>query len=75
MTDRCNGLLVVLDREMRVDNARTLCHAIAQMRNVVKAEPITDRNGLSELVLRKQLTHDIGMRVTDLGVSIMKGIK
>lgn len=45
MTDRLKGLIVVLDRDIRTDDAEPLIAAIQQMRNVAEVKPIVAEMG------------------------------
>jgi len=54
MTERFSGLVVILEDDIREDDAQPLIRAIAQLRGVMEVRPVTSRPGL-EMVLRERL--------------------
>lgn len=45
MTDRINAITVVLDKDMRVDDAESLLAAIRQLRGVLSVDPHVSEPG------------------------------
>lgn len=57
MTDRYNALTVVLDRDIRSDDAKALISAIQQLRGVLRVDPHVAEltNHIAESRVRREL--------------------
>lgn len=61
MTDRVKGFTVVLEKEMRIDDAQALIDAIGCLRGVIKVEPEIMTG--SDYFLREQVRHEMGQKL------------
>jgi len=64
MTDRWSGLVVVLETDMRDDDAAQLVNAIGQLRGVMNVLPVVSRPGL-EMVVKQRLREKLERRMHD----------
>lgn len=56
MTDRYNALTVILDTDLRSDDAKSIIDAISQIRHVLKVEPhVTNIDYVAEARIRREL--------------------
>lgn len=69
MTDRVNGLTVVLERNMRTDDVESLVQAIANFRFVRSVQPIIVES--SAHVAEMRLRSELAERVRDLALNIL----
>lgn len=64
MTDRFNALTVVLERDIREDDAEPLIAAIRQLRGVLSVEPHV--SNLSDLIAESRVRREIGERLVTI---------
>jgi len=55
MTERYQGFVVVLDEEMREDDAECTINAIRQIKGVIKVSPVTDDNSKFCVLAREEI--------------------
>ena len=73
MTDRYSSLTVILERDIREDDATPLIAAISQLRGVARVEPhISDAN-LAEMTVRTRMTLEIQSDLRDLANKLWSG--
>lgn len=58
MTDRYNAFVVILDKDIRDDDAKPIIDAIKQLRGVLSVEPQT-ADPLSEYTAETRLRHEL----------------
>lgn len=64
MTDRHSGYVVVLDREIREDDAERIVQAIQMVKGVLDVKPIVaDHN---DLINRSRIRHELLMKLIGL---------
>jgi len=64
MTDRCDSLLVILEKEMRTDDVECIVNAIGMIKNVISVTPnITD--SMSYIATTKA-KHEIRKKIIDV---------
>ena len=64
MTDRLNALTVVLDRDIRADDAEALIAAIRQLRRVLDVVPqVADP---AAFVAEQRVRHELGQKLLDV---------
>lgn len=72
MTDRYNAIIVVLDRDIRDDDAEPLLNAIRMMRGVASVEPQV--SGYSaDYAARRRLALELEAKISALIADILKG--
>lgn len=59
MTDQYNALVVMLEKDMRDDDAQGLCEAIGRMRGVLSVSGHSHLNNLDSLVTRQRARREI----------------
>lgn len=64
MTDRINAIVVILEENLRIDDAEPLLQAIKQMRGVLKVEPHT--TNIDGLAAEVRARADIAQRLFEL---------
>lgn len=62
MTDRVNALVVVLEKDVRIDDVASLTDAIRQLRGVISVTPhIAD--GLTDSIAMQRVRHELGQKL------------
>lgn len=64
MTDRYNSFTVVLERDMRSDDAESLITAIKQLRGVISVEPTVSNP--DSVVAEVRARHDLSTKMWEL---------
>lgn len=64
MTDRLKGLIVVLDADIRTDDAQPLIDAISQLRGVLSVAPVT--TGADDYYNRQRIKWELRDRILEL---------
>ena len=64
MSDRYHCLTVVLDKDVRDDDAEPLCNAIRQMRGVISVKG--NVSDFSELVAEERVRRELGEKLFDI---------
>lgn len=64
MTDRLKGFLVVLDDDMREDDAQPILDAIRQLRHVLSVTPMVAEHG--DYSARVRVLHEIRAKILDV---------
>lgn len=71
MTDRFNGLVVTLERDIREDDAQSLIDAIKHLRGVVEVRGmVTDPQAHVE---RMRANAAVGQKLIELGTELLRG--
>ena len=71
MTDRYSSLTVVLERDIREDDAESLINAIRHIKGVIRVEG--NVSDISELVARSRIRSEVGAKLADLIEDIIRG--
>ncbi len=71
MTDRYSSLTVVLEKDIREDDAESLINAIRHIKGVIRVEG--NVSDISELVARSRIRSEVGAKLADLIEDIIRG--
>lgn len=66
MTDRISAFTVILDKDLRDDDAQLTIDAIAQIKGVLTVEPAKDPNMLASIVANARIRQEIGAKLYDV---------
>lgn len=62
MTDQHKGYVVVLEDDVREDDAEPIINAIKQVRGVLDVVPV-DTRGLDDVIIEQRVRHDLGVKL------------